>query len=114
MTRRLHAKSARTLVLMLLTSVVAAAILAGFQMRGALRLPLAAQVPGPCDPPNSNAVVCENQLPGTPPSIWDVSGAGDPTIQGFATDISVNRGQTINFKINTVSNNYQLDIYRIG
>ena len=36
------------------------------------------------------------------------------TIQGFATDISVNRGQTVNFKIDTNATNYRLDIYRMG
>ena len=30
-------------------------------------------------------------------------GSGDPTIQGFATDISVNRGGTIEFKIDTTA-----------
>ncbi len=73
-----------------------------------------AQAPGPCDPPNGNAVVCENQLTGSPASEWDVDGAGDPSIQGFATDISVNRGQTIAFKIDTPATDYVLDIYRMG
>src|SRR5262249_17241583 len=59
--------------------------------------------------------VVENQLPGTPQSVWDVSGNGDATIQGFATDISVNHGQTINFKINdTAAAAYHIDIYRVG
>ena len=40
----------------------------------------------------------ENQLPGTPQSVWDVSGAGDATIQGFATDISVNQGETVSLQ----------------
>ena len=55
----------------------------------------------PCDPPIQNAIVCENSKPGNPPSEWDVSGAGDPSIQGFATDISVDHGQTVHFKIDT-------------
>ena len=38
----------------------------------------------------------ENSKPGTPPSEWDVSGVGQTTrIQGFATDISVNQGETV-------------------
>ena len=41
--------------------------------------------------------------PGTPPSDWDISGSGSPTIQGFATAISVNPGDTVQFKINTPS-----------
>src|SRR5689334_3313832 len=63
----------------------------------------------------TNPVVLENQLPGTPQSIWDVPGAGDSTIQGFATDISVNQGQTVSFKINdTTRAAYHIDIYRAG
>ena len=61
-----------------------------------------------------NEIVCENQLPGTPQSVWDVDGAGDPSIQGFATQMSVNRGQTIQFKINTVAAAYTIEIYRLG
>ncbi len=68
----------------------------------------------PCAPPLGNPIVCENQLPGDPPSQWDVSGAGDLSIQGFATDMSVTRGQTISFKINTNASDYRLDIYRMG
>ena len=66
-----------------------------------------------CSTP-ANAIVAENCLPGNPASEWDISGAGDPTIQGFATDISVNRGQTISFKVNTNASAYRIDIYRIG
>jgi len=36
-------------------------------------------------------------------SQWDVNGAGDLSIQGFATDISVNTGGTIGFKISSRS-----------
>ena len=68
----------------------------------------------PCDPPITNAIVCENSKPGNPPSEWDVSGSGDSNIQGFATDISVDQGQTVHFKVKTPSNNYRLDIYRMG
>src|SRR6478736_5058076 len=48
-----------------------------------------------------NEIVCENQLPGTDPSFWYIQGAGDDSIQGFATQISVNRGETVQFKIKT-------------
>ena len=62
-----------------------------------------------------NPIVAENLLPGTPQSVWDVPGAGDPTIQGFSTDISVNQGQTVNFKINDSARApYHIDIYRLG
>jgi len=66
-----------------------------------------------CSSP-ANAIERENCLPGTPDSQWDITGAGDPTIQGFATDISVNAGGTIVFKINTPATRYHFDIYRLG
>ncbi|HKR13834.1 MAG TPA: LamG-like jellyroll fold domain-containing protein [Pyrinomonadaceae bacterium] len=47
-------------------------------------------------------------------SVWDVSGAGHPDIQGFATDISVNKGEPVYFKIKTNATDYRLDIYRMG
>ena len=57
----------------------------------------------------------ENQLPGTPESQWRVQGSGDPTLQGFSTDMSVNQGQSISFKINDTANvPYHLDILRMG
>ncbi len=67
----------------------------------------------PCST-GGNLIVCENSKVGNPSNEWDISGAGDTSIQGFATDISVNRGQTARFKINTPSTNYRLDIYRMG
>jgi len=69
-----------------------------------------------CTPPMANDIVCENSKPGTSSNVWDVStlDGGDPTIQGFATDISVNQGGTINFKINTPAKAYTITIYRIG
>jgi hypothetical protein len=48
-----------------------------------------------------NEIVAENALPGNPSSEWDVSGAGDANLQGFTTDISANKGDTVNFKIQT-------------
>ena len=44
---------------------------------------------GSCASP-ANPIEAENCLAGNPASQWDISGAGDSTIQGFATDISVN------------------------
>jgi glucose/arabinose dehydrogenase len=69
---------------------------------------------GPCGPPVTNAIACENSQLGDPPADWDVTGAGDPTIQGYATEISVNRGETVRFKIDTDARSYQIDIYRLG
>ncbi|MGB8385234.1 MAG: N,N-dimethylformamidase beta subunit family domain-containing protein, partial [Dermatophilaceae bacterium] len=68
---------------------------------------------GACDAP-ANPTVAENCLAGNPSSEWDVSGAGDLSIQGFATDISVNRGSTVSFKIDTNAAAYRVDIYRLG
>ena len=66
-----------------------------------------------CDPALQNPIVCENLLAGTPASVWDITGAGDTTIQGFPTDISVNRGGTIGFKVES-GGPFEVDIYRIG
>jgi hypothetical protein len=68
---------------------------------------------GSCSNP-ANPIEAENCLPGTSPSVWDVDGAGDLSIQGFATDISVNVGGTVFFKINTNARAYTIDIYRVG
>src|SRR5262245_30985596 len=62
----------------------------------------------------ANPIEAENCLPGTPQSTWDVSGAGDSTIQGFATNISVNKGNPISFKVKTTASGWHLDIYRMG
>ena len=62
----------------------------------------------------TNDIVRENQLPGDPPTEWDINGWGDPTIQGFGHDISINRGEMIFFKIKTDSTDYRIDIYRMG
>ena len=73
----------------------------------------AASAADPCSPVVS-VIACENSKPGTPQSTWDISGSGDSTIQGFATDISVNVGGTVNFKIKTNASAYTIDIYRTG
>lgn len=61
-----------------------------------------------------NPVACENALPGDAPSDWQVAGAGDSTIQGYATSMGVSVGQTESFKIKTPSTKYHLDILRLG
>ena len=68
----------------------------------------------PCGQPVTSVIACENTLPGDPPSDWQVSGAGDRAIQGFATSMSANVGQTLSFKINTLATAYHIDILRIG
>jgi hypothetical protein len=64
--------------------------------------------------PSPNPIVRENEKSGNWPSEWDLSGPASEYIEGFATDISVNHGQTIRFKINTTSTYYRIDIYRLG
>ena len=68
---------------------------------------------GSCGSP-ANPIEAENCLPGNPPSGWQIAGSGDPSLQGFATDISVNVGQTVGFKVMTDASNYVIDIYRLG
>ena len=59
-------------------------------------------------------IACENQLGGTPQSEWDVDGAGDPALQGFSTEFSVNAGEIVRFKIDTTAPTFHIDIYRLG
>jgi N,N-dimethylformamidase beta subunit-like protein/uncharacterized protein DUF4082/Big-like domain-containing protein len=62
---------------------------------------------------SDNPVVCENAKTGSSPGEWDITGAGDATVQGFATDMSVNAGATIRFKVKA-EHAYTIDIYRVG
>ena len=67
---------------------------------------------GPCDAP-TNAIVCENSLPGTPRDEWWLEGEyGD--IEGFTTQMSVQPGERLDFKVNTASTDYQIEIVRMG
>jgi hypothetical protein len=64
-----------------------------------------------------NPISIENRLAGSPSSEWELAAgsAGDPGLQGFATDISFNRGQTVNFKISSAGGSpYHIEIYRMG
>ena len=64
---------------------------------------------------SSLTIAQENAPPGTPESQWYVPGIGDPTLQGFATSISVDEGQTVSFKItDTTLAPYSINIYRLG
>jgi hypothetical protein len=97
----------RTIVLLAVVATVLVTLLPGpFG-------PRQAAAAGLCDPVVS-VIACENSLPGDPPSDWQVSGAGDATIQGFATTMSANPGDTVSFKINTSAKSFHLDILRIG
>ncbi len=65
-----------------------------------------------------NLIVIENQKPGASRAVWDAPTS--PTrIEGFATDISVDTGDSISFKINVnapvgVDVPYHVEIYRLG
>jgi hypothetical protein len=72
----------------------------------ALAAPAAAATP--------NKIALENAKQGNPKSEWGITGDGNGTIQGFATEISTNIGQTVDFKIATDSTHYRIDIYRMG
>ncbi|MCA1439188.1 DUF4082 domain-containing protein [Ensifer sp. IC4062] len=61
-----------------------------------------------------NKIVLENMKQGNPISEWGIDGDGDGNIQGFATQISTNIGQTVDFKIATDSTDYRIEIYRLG
>ena len=60
-----------------------------------------------------NAIALENMKPGSPESEWLIS-AHDDNIEGFAAQFSLNHGETVDFKINTDSTDYRIDIYRLG
>jgi hypothetical protein len=64
--------------------------------------------------PTPNAIVLENMKQGTPQSVWDLVSGPSASIEGFTTDISYDLGQTVSFKINTDSNDYRVEIYRLG
>ncbi|MFG1994408.1 N,N-dimethylformamidase beta subunit family domain-containing protein [Actinoplanes sp. NPDC048988] len=64
--------------------------------------------------PLINPIACENSKAGTPKSTWDISGYGSSALQGFPTQISVNVGETVQFKIDSSAASYRVDIYRMG
>ncbi|WP_430296043.1 DUF4082 domain-containing protein [Sinomonas sp. B1-1] len=91
-----------------MVALLIASALVGLQTAGT-----AQAAANPCSPVVS-AVACENSLPGNPASDWYVSGSGDSTIQGFSTQMSVNLGDTVQFKVSTNAKSYHIDIYRLG
>ncbi|MDR6862598.1 DUF4082 domain-containing protein [Phycicoccus sp. 3266] len=87
----------------------AATILAPLQLVGAT----SASAADPCGPPVVNAIACENSKTGTPTSDWQITGVGDPAIQGYATQMSVQPGDTVQFKVKSAYA-YHFDILRMG
>ncbi|HXI30782.1 MAG TPA: N,N-dimethylformamidase beta subunit family domain-containing protein, partial [Vicinamibacterales bacterium] len=75
---------------------------------------LTLQVAGRLTAQATNPIPAENLLTGNPRSEWDITGSGDATIQGFATDISVNKGGTISFKVTTTAALFSMNVYRLG
>ena len=62
-----------------------------------------------------NPIVIENQQAGNPISEWGVPDFRDNRIAGFSTNMSVNSGQTVHFKIDVQGGaDYTIKIYRIG
>ncbi len=64
-----------------------------------------------------NPIVLENQKPGTPRNVWDAPASNQ--IEGFATQFSVDNGDTVSFKINLnvglgATAPYRIEIYRLG
>ncbi|MDQ4504345.1 DUF4082 domain-containing protein [Sinomonas sp. ASV322] len=109
--RSVH-RAARRLVAMWSPALLVAAVLVAAEPIAA---PLTAQAAAdPCAAPVVSAVACENTQAGDPQSDWLVSGAGDSTIQGYATQISANLGDTVSFKVSTNAKNYHFDILRLG
>lgn len=79
----------------------------------ALLTPLAERAQAACLPGTPrNPIEAENCQTGA--TDWDISGAGDSRLQGFATDISVNQGGTVHFKVDSPNATYQIVIYRLG
>ncbi len=73
-----------------------------------------AQSSNPCAVPVTNPIACENTKAGTPESVWGIDGNdGDEALQGFATSMSINKGEAVSFKIDATTP-YRLDIYRVG
>jgi hypothetical protein len=59
-----------------------------------------------------NQVACENTQAVLAPEQLGGGGRGRLVIQGYATAMSVNKGQTISFKIKSSTSNYHIDILR--
>ena len=88
----------RTLLVLLIVPVVLALGALGSSAAGAEEDNCAAA---------ANPNVCENALPGVKPTSWQLNKVGDSTIQGFATAMSVNVGETEGFKIKTPASAYK-------
>jgi hypothetical protein len=60
-----------------------------------------------------NVISAENAKPGT--ASWRLTAPSDtPTVEGYASHTSVNRGETIRFFVSSAAPTYTLSIYRMG
>jgi hypothetical protein len=112
----LNAQSAASVISTLQAASVRPATALSSAAPGSVRRPASSLVSSVRSASSScaNPIVCENQLPGTPQSIWDITPGEGTTIQGFADPFSANIGQSIKFKIESPATKYKIDIYRIG
>jgi hypothetical protein len=67
----------------------------------------------PC-PTTGNPIPCENALPADLPSEWVPGQPDNQSIEGYATSMGVDVGQSESFKIDTASTSYHIDILRLG
>jgi N,N-dimethylformamidase beta subunit-like, C-terminal/Domain of unknown function (DUF4082)/Bacterial Ig-like domain/Bacterial Ig domain len=104
LSQRPHGRTRWTIVAVAMAAALTAALLVSMPSARA----------SACDPVSGNPVACENTLPGTPSSAWDVGPGEGKTIQGFTAQFSVNIGQTVQFKIQSPAKSYAVDIYRMG
>eukprot|EP00966_Prymnesium_polylepis_P157074 3629878-Prymnesium_polylepis.1 len=77
-------------------------------------LSLAPRASTDCAARARSRVAVENEREGAPATEWDINGAGDPTLQGFATEISVAAGEAVYVKVRTDALAYRMDVYRMG
>lgn len=60
-----------------------------------------------------NVIQAENAKPGT--TEWQLTASSStPTVEGYASHTSVNRGETIQFFVSSAAPSYRMDIYRMG
>jgi hypothetical protein len=105
---RATARRFRVLSVLLMVGMLMSTLIAGIGGSTA-----SAQAVNPCDEP-ANEVVAENCQPGSPASEWDLDSTDSTHLVGYATEMSVDAGNTVAFKINTVATAYRIDVYRMG
>ncbi|WP_244931721.1 DUF4082 domain-containing protein [Nocardioides sp. W7] len=111
---RTHPRRGRTTRRFPRLTLALAIVLAGLGLAPVASPPASAAAVDPCSA-QGNKITCENSQAGTSSDVWDDQwGAGSDDIQGFSTDISVNVGNRVDFKIDTAATAYTVTIYRIG